>query len=154
MGLRGKESKQIEIKCDDNLFFEVLRYGLSHVSKLSPETIQGCDLVEGQWGAVGCVICWNFNCDGKENVAKEMISVIDEKNRLMEFKVIEGDMMKAYKSFVSTFQSANNTVTWTIEYEKTNENVPNPTSLLELLAKITRDIDINHQAIPGLAANN
>ncbi|GAA0139868.1 hypothetical protein LIER_01332 [Lithospermum erythrorhizon] len=147
-----KDSKTFQIKSDDNLIYEAIRYGPSYVSKLSP-VIQGCDLIEGQWGNVGSVNYWTFTHDGKGGTVKEIICAIDETNKLIQKKVIGGELMQAYKSFILTFQSTNNSATWTIEYEKINESNPNPTSFLEFLVKATKDIDLNHQAIPRLSAN-
>ncbi|KAG9153691.1 hypothetical protein Leryth_005826, partial [Lithospermum erythrorhizon] len=116
--------------------------------------IQGCDLIEGQWGNVGSVNYWTSHKYGKGGTVKEIICAIDETNKLIQKKVIGGELMQAYKSFILTFQSTNNSATWTIEYEKINESNPNPTSFLEFLVKATKDIDLNHKLIPRLSANN
>ncbi|GAA0187049.1 hypothetical protein LIER_34337 [Lithospermum erythrorhizon] len=150
--LGGGDSKKFEIS-DDNLVFKVIRYGPSYASKLTPG-VQGCDLIDGQWGNVGSVICWTFTNDGKRCTTREIITAIDETKKLIEYKVIGGELMDAFKSVLITFQSTNNSATWTIEYEKINECIPNPTSFLEFLVKAIKDIDLNHKLIPRLSANN
>ncbi|GER37353.1 polyketide cyclase/dehydrase and lipid transportsuperfamily protein [Striga asiatica] len=80
------------------------------------------------------------NWDGKERVAKEIIEAIDEEKKSVTFKVIGGDLMELYKSFKLTVHvDANgnnmNMVTWTLDYEKKNENVPNPHSLMDFCLK-------------------
>ena len=37
--------------------------------------------------------------DGKDQVVKEVVESIDEENKAITFKVIEGDLLKEYKSF-------------------------------------------------------
>lgn len=81
-------------------------------------------------------------------MAKEIVEVIDEANKLVKFKVIEGDLMELYNTFyfivhVDT-KGGNNVVTWTLEYEKKNPNVPDPHTLMELILHITKDIETHH----------
>ncbi|KAK2975711.1 hypothetical protein RJ640_010770 [Escallonia rubra] len=40
--------------------------------------------------------------DGKEKVAKEIIEAIDEEKKSVTFKVIGGDLMELYKTFILT----------------------------------------------------
>lgn len=81
-------------------------------------------------------------------MAKEIVEVIDEANKLVKFKVIEGDLMEIYNTFyfivhVDT-KGENNIVTWTLEYEKKNPTVPDPETLMELVIHITKDIETHH----------
>ncbi|EYU31819.1 hypothetical protein MIMGU_mgv1a021736mg, partial [Erythranthe guttata] len=111
-------------------------------------TFKNCDLHDGEWGTVGSIIYFNYTHDGKERVAKEIIEAIDEVNKSVTFKVIEGDLMELYKTFklivhVDT-SGEDNLVTWTLEYEKLNEDVPDPHTLMEFCLKVTKDIESHH----------
>nr|GMD66051.1 kirola-like [Ipomoea batatas] len=115
---------------------------------MSPDKIHGCDLHEGEWGTVGSVICWNFTHDGKKQIAKEIIEAIDEEHKTVKFKVIEGDLIELYKSMsisvhVDT-RGINNLVTWTIEFEKQNESIPEPHTLVQFVLALTKDIETHH----------
>ncbi|KAJ0545321.1 putative Bet v I/Major latex protein [Helianthus annuus] len=74
--------------------------------------------------------------NGKLKVAKEVIEAIDEEKKLARFKVIGGDILEAYKTFSITLHvethGDENLVTWTFYYEKLNENIRDPDSLMEL----------------------
>nr|GMD68179.1 kirola-like [Ipomoea batatas] len=112
---------------------------------MSPDKIHGCDLHEGEWGTVGSVICWTFTHDGKKQIAKEIIEAIDEEHKTVKFKVIEGDLIELYKSMsisvhVDT-RGINNLVTWTIEFEKQNESIPEPHTLVQFVLALTKDIE-------------
>jgi hypothetical protein len=89
-----------------------------------------------------------LNSDGKERVAKEIVEAIDEANKLVKFKVIEGDLMELYKTFYLTVhvetKGENNLVTWTLEYEKLKESVPDPHTLMEFCRHVTKDIETHH----------
>ncbi|XP_071939860.1 kirola-like [Coffea arabica] len=141
MSLAGKLVNQIEIKSDGDVFHEIFRYRPHDISTMSPSNVQGCDLHGGDWGTVGSV-------NGKEKVAKVVIEAIDEAKKSITFKMIEGDLMEFYKTFIATVHvealGQSCLVAWTIEYEKRSENVPDPNTLMELALNITKDIE-THQ---------
>ncbi|KAK2981447.1 hypothetical protein RJ640_001961 [Escallonia rubra] len=86
--------------------------------------------------------------DGKAKVAKEVIDKVDEKNKILIFRVVEGDLLELYKSFVITLhvdtKAANNLVTCTFEYEKRSEDVEDPNSLMDFVVNLTKDIETHH----------
>ncbi|KAK6157591.1 hypothetical protein DH2020_011839 [Rehmannia glutinosa] len=149
MGLKGKLISQIDIKSDGDVFHEIFREKPHHVAGISPDHVQNCDLHDGEWGKVGSIICWDYT----HEVAKEIIEAIDEEKKLVTFKVIEGDLMKLYKTFklivhVDT-SGDDNLVTWTLEYEKLSEDVPHPHTIMDILLKINKDIETHHLSNPN-----
>ena len=60
MSLFGKVEAEIEIKASAYKFYEVNSKRLAEVPKLGPNFIQSVDLVEGEWGQEGSVMCWYF----------------------------------------------------------------------------------------------
>ncbi|KAI7732768.1 hypothetical protein M8C21_013528 [Ambrosia artemisiifolia] len=83
--------------------------------------------------------------DGKPQVAKQVIEAVDEENKSVRFKVTEGDIVEAYKTFAVTIRvdthEEENVVTWTLDYEKVNEYIPNPDRLMELALNVTKDVE-------------
>ena len=149
MGLHGKLIAAIEFKAGGDVFHELFRYNPQHISTATPDKVQGCDLHEGEFGHVGSIICWRYTHDGKEKRAKQVIQAIDEEKRLIEFKMLEGDLMELYKEFVITIHEekkgdAIDLVTWTLEYEMLNEDVEHPISLLSYFIDMTKDIEAHH----------
>ncbi|KAI5558418.1 hypothetical protein BDE02_17G040500 [Populus trichocarpa] len=118
---------------------------LPQVSCMSPAKVQAIHLLEGEWGKPGCTICWNFCIDGAPKVAKEVIEDIDNTKLSTTFKVIEGDLMEAYKSFKVIVQATpkghGSVVHWTLIFEKLNENIPAPTAFLDNAVDFTKDIN-------------
>ncbi|GJU85065.1 reverse transcriptase domain-containing protein [Tanacetum coccineum] len=117
-------------------------YRLSELLNLAPEIFKSCKLQEGEWGAVGSIINWNYVLDGKSQVITHKIDALDEKNKSLSFKALNGDVLKFYKSFKACLQVDGNTesstVTWTFEYEKMSEDVPDPDSLLEAAKNVIK----------------
>lgn len=66
----------------------------------------------------------------------------------MTWKVIGGDLLEHYKSFKFILQittqkgdQASSVVHWSLEYEKFDDNVPDPHALLQLVVDINKDVD-------------
>ncbi|XP_024990994.1 kirola-like [Cynara cardunculus var. scolymus] len=146
--LNGTLVKQVTIKSDGDVFHEIFRQRPHHISEMSPDHIKCVDLHEGEWGVVGSVIVWDFFHDGKAKVAKEVIEAIDEEKKLVCFKVIGGDILEAYKTFLITVHvettGEENVVTWTFHYEKLNDKVEDPDSLMDFCLRVTKDIENHH----------
>jgi hypothetical protein len=92
------------------------------------------------------VSCRSFETiDGEAKAAKEKIVAIDDTNKSITFKVIEGDLLKEYKNFVIVVQATpkgeGSLVHWTMEYEKLKDDIPEPNSLLQFLIDVSKDID-------------
>ena len=147
MSLMGKVEGETEIKASAKDFHEIFSCKPHHVSGHSPDNIQGCDLHEGEWGKPGSIVYWNYVHDGKASVAKERVEAIDDEKNSTTFNVIEGDLLKLYKTIVITVQAtpkhggSGSVVQWTLEYEKLNANIPDPKTLLEFVINVTKDID-------------
>lgn len=73
-----------------------------------------------------------------------MIHAIDESKNLTTLRVVEGDLLKDFKSMYLTFQATpkekGSVVKITIEYEKLKGHIPDPHTLAKLLADIVREI--------------
>ncbi|CAH9134213.1 unnamed protein product [Cuscuta epithymum] len=153
MGLKGKLIAAIEFNAGGDLFHELFRYKPHDVSTASPDKVQGCDLVEGhEFGHVGTIICWKYTHDGKEKKAKQLIQKIDEEKKLVEYKMLEGDLMEQYKAFLITIhietKDGIDLVTWTLDYEMPNEDVEHPISMLSYFINLTKDIETHHTPKP------
>ncbi|XP_017220979.1 kirola-like [Daucus carota subsp. sativus] len=148
MGLIGKLICQTSIKSDGDVFHEIFGSKPHHVHTMASD-IQGCDLHEGEFGKVGSVITWKYTIDGKAKVTKDRVEAIDEEDKSVTFKVIEGDLLRlSFKIFVITVHvdtsGEDNFVTWSLDYEKVDESVKDPTDYLDLVLRITKDIEAHH----------
>ncbi|KAG8382757.1 hypothetical protein BUALT_Bualt05G0110500 [Buddleja alternifolia] len=152
MGLKGKLVSTTSIKSDGFVFHNLFKEP-HHLSKICPDTIESVDLHSGQWGAVGAVTIWNFTMGGKKSVSIEMIEAIDEQNKSITYKVVEGDLADVYKSLKYIIKvdtnGEDNLVTWTLEYEKKNENVPDPCALMDVCVNVTKDIERHCLLVPN-----
>ena len=85
--------------------------------------------------------------DGKRKTATEIIEAVDETNHTIVFKVIGGEVVEEiYTAFKLTFhveptQDGKQLGTCTFEFERPNVNVPYPTSLMDYLCGLIKDMD-------------
>ncbi|KAJ0241169.1 MLP-like protein 34 [Hirschfeldia incana] len=113
----------------------------------TPSFVQGVELHEGEMGQVGSVVTWNYFHDGEAKVVTERIESIDPENNRVTYRVLDGDLMKEYKSFLITFQvtpkeeGPGSIAHWHFEYEKINEEVAHPENLLQFAAEISKEMD-------------
>ncbi|XP_062109604.1 MLP-like protein 43 [Humulus lupulus] len=144
-----KLETDVEIKASAKKFHDMFRHKPHHIHHASSDKVQGCDLLEGEWGQVGSVVCWKFFYEGKAKVSKEIVEAIDEEKNLITFKPIEGDLLEHYKSMNFTIQATPKTdgkgsvIHWTIEYEKRHDEVPDPHPMIEYLEDLSKDLDVH-----------
>ncbi|KAI3853407.1 hypothetical protein MKW92_017414 [Papaver armeniacum] len=81
-------------------------------------------------------------------VKKEKVTEMDDERRRITHDLFEGEVMNVYKKFAVTLHVKpkkgdieGNVVKWSVEYEKLNEDSPTPLSYLDVLDKITRDLN-------------
>ncbi|XP_052206230.1 kirola-like [Diospyros lotus] len=148
MGLTGKMERQIELKSGGDLLHEIFKSKPHHVSGITPAKVQGCSLIQGEWGKNGSIICWNYTHDGKEKTAKQVIEVFDGEKKTIVFRIIEGDLLQLYKTFIILLheetKGGKNWATWAFDYEKLGPDVEDPVSLLDYLTDVVKDIDAHH----------
>lgn len=77
---------------------------------------------------------------------KSKVEALDEENKSISFAVIEGDILKLYNSFKTKLEAIENAnggdlVKWTIEFEKADENAPNPDLYVDFAIKMSRGLD-------------
>ncbi|KAI7729838.1 hypothetical protein M8C21_013487 [Ambrosia artemisiifolia] len=148
MALSGKRVAQVEIKSNGDVFHELWKGNPHQIPNLSPTTIQNCQAHDGEFGTAGSVLFWNYVHDGKDSVAKTLIKDINEEKKSVTFEILEGDLLELYKTFVIHVHvdkhGINHLVTWTVEYEKLNSDVPDPDTLMDFYRKVTKDIETHH----------
>ncbi|CAA7032946.1 unnamed protein product [Microthlaspi erraticum] len=137
----------VEIKAHADKFHHMFTERPHHVSKASPGYVQGCELHDGEWGKVGSIIFWNYVHDGEPKVARHRIEAVDPEKNLIKFRVLEGDVMKEYKTFNFTIHVTpkqgghGSVVKWHVEYERIDEKVDHPETILQYFVELSKEVD-------------
>ncbi|XP_024987465.1 kirola-like [Cynara cardunculus var. scolymus] len=153
MALIGKLIMHQDISSRGDLFHDLIRHRPNDIATISPDKLHGCDILEGERGAVGSIICWDYTQDGEKKCTKQIIEEVDETNHMIALKVIEGDLLgDLYKSFKVIFhvepKGDGELAIWTLEFEKLNTCVPYPTSFMDYLLHLAIDMDAHNLQQP------
>ncbi|XP_074312066.1 MLP-like protein 43 [Silene latifolia] len=151
--LKRKLEGEVEIREGAaDAFHDLFANRPHHLPNVKDDFIHACHLHEGAFGTPGSTIEWTYTVDGKKKTAKQIVEVVDEQNKVMKFKSIDGDLTKDYNYFAATFQVLPLTtgtckVIWTLEYEKKEPGFPEPTAEMDALIKMAKEIDDHHHGV-------
>ncbi|KAK7334822.1 hypothetical protein VNO80_26588 [Phaseolus coccineus] len=139
-----KMEVNVHIMASAEQFHDVLCNKTHHIANISPQNIKSVQILKGEWGTEGSIIFWNYVLDGKACVSTNMVEGIDKENNKVNLKVIDGEMLKNYKSCTFIAQAIpkenGSVVNWVAEYEKQNANTPEPHTIMELITEMTEEI--------------
>uniref|UniRef100_A0A7N0UJL8 Bet v I/Major latex protein domain-containing protein n=1 Tax=Kalanchoe fedtschenkoi TaxID=63787 RepID=A0A7N0UJL8_KALFE len=157
MAVKGKIEDRVEIKTSGQEFHDVFNGKPHHLANISPEKIHGCTLHSGDLGSTGSTIEWHYTHEGVKKSTKQIIEVDDGKYKVV-YKITEGHFSEEYSNFHIIYDAipkpdGGTIVHWIFEFEKPGEETPDPTSLLEYLCDLTKDIDAHIQEVAAAAKN-
>ncbi|XP_026442853.1 major latex protein 22-like [Papaver somniferum] len=124
-GLVGKLVTEIEVHCDADEYYKIFKH--QDVPNAVPHLFTGWKVIKGDGICSGSVKV----IDGKTFSATEESTHTDE-TRTVHHRIFEGDFMKDFKKFDSVIQvkpkpdGKGSIVSWSMVYEKRNEDVPAP----------------------------
>ncbi|KAD7116615.1 hypothetical protein E3N88_03883 [Mikania micrantha] len=135
MALSGKLIGYVEISKTGDIFHDLFRHKPDEIVKITPDKVHDCELHEGERGVVGSVISWHY-------------THVNEENHMIVFKLIGGDLVDGlYKSFTIILhvepKGDGQVATWTFEFEKLDTSVPYPTSEMDYLCNLVKDLDVH-----------
>ncbi|EOA37488.1 hypothetical protein CARUB_v10011642mg [Capsella rubella] len=138
--------EEIEIQTKADKFFMFVIRRSQQLSKATPY-IKGCDLLEGEWGKVGSILLWRLVFDGEPRESKDRTDAMNMEKNMIQWRVLEGPVMKEYKSFLKTLKVSpkheghGSVVKWNMKYERIHEKVAHPERLLQFFIKVINEID-------------
>uniref|UniRef100_A0A803LBS8 Bet v I/Major latex protein domain-containing protein n=2 Tax=Chenopodium quinoa TaxID=63459 RepID=A0A803LBS8_CHEQI len=139
---------EVELKCDADKFFDVWARKLYLAHGMSPEKVPKMELIEGEWHKVGAVMVGHYYISniGERAFLKTRVEELDEENKLVRYSYHDGQILKSfYKTLKSMIQITPKgegcIVKWSCEYEKMNEDVPEPNAYLDFMLDVAKDID-------------
>ncbi|KAG8384177.1 hypothetical protein BUALT_Bualt04G0091000 [Buddleja alternifolia] len=130
-----------EISSPADKLYEFFRNDMSELVNIIPGSFKSAELIQGGEGSVGSVKLWTYDLDLNmskpdinKNSAERGISlsvkleteVINDVERSITFKAIEGDVLLLYKNYKFTIDVSDGSVQWTIQYEKAFLLAPPP----------------------------
>ncbi|KAK9939837.1 hypothetical protein M0R45_016521 [Rubus argutus] len=142
----GKLENQTKINLSADKYYGFFKNNMTSLVQIFPQNFKTLQVVGGGEIQAGCEINWKYDIGSGIETAKLKIQSIDDENRSITFGFLEGDFLKVYQSFKAKTQAikAGNggcIVKWTFEFEKANENAPDPKAFAELGDKVAKGLD-------------
>ncbi|GMI75178.1 hypothetical protein like AT5G28000 [Hibiscus trionum] len=134
------------MKSSADKFFDVFKNKPYLMPKLSNQAVTDIKLLQGNWNCEGSFRLWHIVIDGgKTESLKEMLEKVDDTNRTLVYKVVGGEILDAYKTWKSILNvmpmGEGSLVKWTLEFEKQNENIPDPVKYADFLTAWSKNVD-------------
>ncbi|KAJ0038686.1 hypothetical protein Pint_22294 [Pistacia integerrima] len=144
MAESGKLEVDLEIQAPAEKYYHIFKIQSHHLPNIASNNVKGVDLHEGDWDKEGSIKTWKYTVEGRDETYKEKIEVDDQK-KSVTLVGLDGDVFKNYKNWKATFQATPEdekscVVKHILQYEKLNENVPEPHAYLDFMVKVTQDI--------------
>ncbi|GJZ22884.1 MLP-like protein 43 [Tanacetum coccineum] len=118
MALSGKLIGYVEISKTGDVFHDLFRHKPHEMVAITPDKVHDCELHEGERG------------DGKKEFSKQINEAVDEG-----------------KAPDLCFKGDGKVATWTFEFEKPDTSVPYPTSLMDYLCNLVKDLDAHNSSL-------
>ena len=85
-------------------------------------------------------------CAGTPETAEVIVQSLDEVNKSINFVVLGGDILDLYNSFKAKLHvipsaQGGSLVKWNVEFEKADENDPNPEHHVNFAVKMSKGLD-------------
>ncbi|KAE8694172.1 Detected protein of unknown function [Hibiscus syriacus] len=144
MAQTRKIDVQVEVKSSADKFFDAFNTKAHLMPNTITQLFSGVKLLQGDWNSLGSVRLWQYVLGGKQLDVKETREV-DEKTRTIVYTLMDGEIGNLYKTWKSilsvTPKGEGSLVKWTIEYEKQNDDVPDPVEYLDFYTTWCKDVD-------------
>nr|XP_009779849.1 PREDICTED: kirola-like isoform X1 [Nicotiana sylvestris]XP_009779850.1 PREDICTED: kirola-like isoform X2 [Nicotiana sylvestris] len=141
MGVNGKLIVSMEVKCEGHSVYDIFHINTHLIPNITPSKIKHFEIHEGEIGKVGLVASEIYNEDGREKFMKHIIEATDPQKKTGTWKVIEGDLLELYNSFIISISIEDQWTTWTFVYEKKTEDTPEPLAFMGVVIDITKDVE-------------
>ncbi|XWS69344.1 hypothetical protein CRYUN_Cryun04dG0171200 [Craigia yunnanensis] len=145
MALTGKLEADVEVKASADKLFSIVRKENHQIPNAASDKVHSVEVHEGDWEAHGSVKLWKYSVEGKVEILKEKV-LVDDANKTVTLIALEGHVMEEFKSYkivysVTPKSDQSSLVKITLEYEKLNENIPDPNRYLQFIVNLTKDVE-------------
>ncbi|KAM0912134.1 hypothetical protein ACQ4PT_013008 [Festuca glaucescens] len=137
--MASKVELVVEVKSSADKLWTALRDSTELFPKIFPEQYKSIETVEGDGKSAGTVRLLKY-AEGVPLVtfAREKVEVADDEKKVVSYSVVDGELVSFYTNFrvtvqvtPSTKEGAGAVVSWTMNFDKASEQVPEPDVIKE-----------------------
>ncbi|KAJ8451662.1 hypothetical protein Cgig2_018296 [Carnegiea gigantea] len=146
MAAPGKLEVEVETQSNPDKFWTALLDSYKIFPEAFPDKFKSIEILEGDGKSPGSVRLVKY-AEGLPliTMSKEKIETVDEANKTMTYSVIDGELISFYKTFKAQAAVVPNgegsLVKWSCEFEKAQEDTPNPDLFKEFAVKTFHELD-------------
>ncbi|CAN6281868.1 unnamed protein product [Urochloa humidicola] len=148
--MASKAELVVEVKSPADKLWAALRDSTELFPKIFPQQYQSIETVEGDGKSAGTVRLLKYT-EGVPMLtfAKEKLELADDENKVVSYSVVDGELVNFYNNFKITLKvspatkegEAGAVVNWSMEFDKANDQVPDPDVIKETATKTFHDLD-------------
>ncbi|KAI5654234.1 hypothetical protein M9H77_31421 [Catharanthus roseus] len=142
----------IELKTSADKVWSSIKDYVVLFPKVFPDIYRSVEVLEGDGKSAGSLrkVTYHPTGEGMTQAAMTMFRVefVDEENKVICVKMVDGDVLKQYKKFVDKMAvrakeggEDGSVVTYTIEYEKISEDTPDPLHIKDYSIDLFHKLD-------------
>ncbi|RZC58189.1 hypothetical protein C5167_005494 [Papaver somniferum] len=139
---------EAETKCSADKYFGMFSYNVTQLPKFVPSMFKSVEITEGDGTSIGSSRLWKYTIEGPEMALKDRLTSFNKEKRSMAYEFTEGEIMNYYKTLnvkldVVPKQCATGNgsfVKWSLEFEKVNADIPDPTAYMDALQLVTNEL--------------
>ncbi|KAH7533828.1 MLP-like protein 34 [Ziziphus jujuba] len=141
-----KVEAQVEIKSSTEKLYGFFKNQMGRLVQMFPQNFKSCEILGGGDAiTTGTIMSWKYDLGNGPISVKVKAEAIDEEKSIA-FVVFDGDLLKLYNTFntkIHIFKASNGSAQakWSIEFDRANQNAPNPNENLDLAIKIFKGVD-------------
>ncbi|QHO59380.1 MLP-like protein [Arachis hypogaea] len=124
-GVVGKLEAEIEVKSNADKFWNAIRDFATILPKVSPSVYKSIHIIQGDAKVPGSIIKYTLDMGNEVVTVTERIEDVDDAKRTLIYSVIDGDLLKYFKSnykgYISVTPKGDDNgsiVKWSAEFEK------------------------------------
>ncbi|MBA0613757.1 hypothetical protein Godav_014127 [Gossypium davidsonii] len=146
MASSGQLHVDFELKSPAEKVWGTIRDSTTIFPQALSHDYKSIQVLEGDGKAPGSVRLINY-AEGSPivKVSKERIESVDEAEKKYVYSIIDGDLLKYYKTFFGKIivvpKGESSLVKWSCEFEKASEEIPDPSVIKEFAVKNFKEID-------------
>ncbi|CAM0904285.1 unnamed protein product [Alopecurus aequalis] len=147
--MASKVELVVEVKSAADKLWTALRESTDLFPKIFPEQYKSIETVEGDGKSAGTVRLLKYTeVVPFVTFAKEKVEVVDDEKKMVTYSVVDGELTSLYPTFRLTVQVTPSAkegegavVSWTMDFDKASDQVPDPDVIKETAAKTFHDLD-------------
>ncbi|RZC90293.1 hypothetical protein C5167_031005 [Papaver somniferum] len=155
MAANRKFEVEFKVKCSAEKFYSMMTRDVLKLPRYAPQNIHNVQVVSGEGELrLGSVSVWDYVLDNKPFGVRTRakITAMDHQNMSLTFTVVDGYLSDDYTSFSNTLTITTPTqrdgnynclVKWSVQFQKANDNVPDPTYYMKMQEDLTKELDAN-----------